>query len=86
MYQPEELTLVGCQLGVARGDWLVEERHQSGALMEDSLETVARCVAFDDEVVVEVRKLEYWHYRQGALECLECPFGHLVPTKTSLLG
>jgi hypothetical protein len=35
VYPPDELTLVGCQLGKACSNRLAEERHQSGALMED---------------------------------------------------
>jgi hypothetical protein len=57
VYQPDELALIGCQLGVSRSDRLAEEGRQSSALVEDDPEAVARRVAFGDEVVGEVRKL-----------------------------
>jgi hypothetical protein len=56
--EPNELTLIRGQLGVARGEWPTEEGHQTGALMEHHTNAGARGVALDDELMVEDGKLE----------------------------
>ena len=44
-----------------------EERHRTGALVEDSAETRARGVTVDDELVVEVGEVQHRRGGYGSL-------------------
>jgi hypothetical protein len=53
--EPDELTLICDQLGVARGEWPTEEGHRAGP-MEHCTNVGARGVALDNELKVEGRR------------------------------
>lgn len=55
--KPDELALVGGQLGVPGRDGLAVERHRPCALMQDGAEPRTGGVTFNNEVLGEVRQL-----------------------------
>jgi hypothetical protein len=66
--QPNELPLIGGQLGVLQCDWAAVEGNRATILMGHVNETGARRVTVDDEGGIEVRQLEHRAGDQGLLE------------------
>jgi hypothetical protein len=62
-----ELALICSHLQMPRRKGAAEERHRTGALVEDSAETRARGVTVDDELVVEVGEVQHRRGGYGSL-------------------
>jgi hypothetical protein len=55
LHQPNELALIGCQFGVARGHLAIEESDRPAALVQHRPGVGARRVALHHEVMIEIR-------------------------------
>ena len=77
--QTDQLALICSNLQVANSEWPAEERQRALALMQNSPEAGAGRVAVDEELEVEVRKMQHRGGGKGLLQCrkrvlsLGCP-------------
>jgi hypothetical protein len=55
--QTDELSFIGCQVGVAGGDLATEESDQPAALMKHRADAEAGCIALDHECMVKIQEL-----------------------------
>jgi hypothetical protein len=79
--QPNELPLIGGQLGVLRCDGAAVEGNGATVLMENGTKIGAKRVAVVDEGGIEVRQLECRASDQGLLEGVEGLVGSRVPSE-----
>jgi hypothetical protein len=76
--QTDELALIGHKFGVVWRDLLAEEGEGATTLMTNSTEAQPGRVAFDNEVVAEVRQLKQWRRGERWLRCRgECWLQHV---------
>jgi hypothetical protein len=81
--ETNEPPLISFQFGMAGGDLPAKEGHRPCALVEDNIETGPRCVALDDERLVNVRELEHRRRRARALEGVKHVLGFWPPCEPS---
>jgi hypothetical protein len=78
--QTDELALICNELGMVRRDLLAKEGDGTITLMKYGAEARLRCVAFDNEVVTEVRQMEH----RRVLERTESRLRLLHPSEAGL--
>ncbi|KAJ1289408.1 hypothetical protein BS78_02G162000 [Paspalum vaginatum] len=83
--QPDELPFVSRQALVPSRHGPTEEGQGSCILVEHGATAHARCVAFNNERLGEVRHGEDWDRGKSSLEVLECRRGCLRPLEDVLL-
>jgi hypothetical protein len=82
--QTDELALICSKLGMVRRDLLAKEGDGTITLMKYGAEARLECVAFDDEVVTEVRQLEHRRCGERVLERTESRLRLLHPSEAGL--
>jgi hypothetical protein len=71
LHEANQLTFIGCQLAMSRGDAHAEEGQRTGALIKHCTKPCTRSVALHHEFSVKVRELKNRSGRQRLLEGVE---------------